>query len=402
MTTGGRDELRAYFAPYLALARERGVGFVLDTATWRANPDWARRLGYSLDDLDAANRSAVALAEEIRAAGEAEGTPVVINGVVGPRGDGYDPGTQMSADEAEAYHARQVATFADSAVDMVTAVTMTSAEEAVGMARAARAHDVPAVISFTLETDGRLPDGRPLPAAIERVDAETGGSVAYFMINCAHPSHFAGALDEDGAWRERIGGLRANASAKSHAELDEARRARRGRSRRARRRAPRAAPAPGRRGGARRLLRHRLPPRRGHRPGLDGLRPRPRRGRPGAVSLARMWSRVVAVVAGAALAAGALRAGPRAPPTLMPATTPACARAAPRASRRAGRCRPRARRLRARAPRSTPGYAAGANDVFGGFDGGWSLSEPYVITLARGSGAVTYRIDSRRLARGSR
>ena len=218
----GRDELRAYFGAYVALARERGVGFVLDTATWRANPDWARRLGYSLDDLDAANRAAVALAEEIRAAGETEGTPIVINGVIGPRGDGYDPGALMSPDEAEGYHARQVATFAESAVDMVTAVTMTNADEAIGIARAARAHDVPAVISFTLETDGRLPDGQPLGAAIERVDAETGGSVAYFMINCAHPSHFAGVLEEDGAWRERIGGLRANASAKSHAELDEA------------------------------------------------------------------------------------------------------------------------------------------------------------------------------------
>ncbi len=218
----GRAELRDYFAPYLALARDRGVGFVLDTATWRANPDWARRLGYSLDDLDAANRAAVALAEEIRAAGEAEGTPIVINGVIGPRGDGYDPGELMAPDEAEAYHARQVATFAGAAVDMVTAVTMTHADEAIGIARAARAHGVPVVISFTLETDGRLPDGQSLRAAIERVDAETGGSVAYFMINCAHPSHFAAVLAQDGAWRERIGGLRANASAKSHAELDEA------------------------------------------------------------------------------------------------------------------------------------------------------------------------------------
>ena len=155
----GRDELWTYFEPYVGLARERGVGFVLDTATWRANPDWAARLGYSPDELDAANRAAVALAEEIRAAGEADGTPIVINGVIGPRGDGYDPDELLSADDAQRYHARQIATFADSAADMVTAVTMTHPGEAIGIARAARYHGLPAVISFTLETDGRLPDG---------------------------------------------------------------------------------------------------------------------------------------------------------------------------------------------------------------------------------------------------
>src|SRR6478672_6607043 len=128
----------------------------------------------------------------------------------------------MSADEAQRYHERQIATFADSAADMVTGVTMTTPEEAIGIARAAREHALPAVISFTLETDGRLPDGGSLRDAIARVDAETDGSVAYYMINCAHPTHFAGVLEEDGAWCDRIGGLRANASAKSHAELDEA------------------------------------------------------------------------------------------------------------------------------------------------------------------------------------
>jgi homocysteine S-methyltransferase len=219
---GGRAELRRYFAPYLALAREHGTGFVLDTATWRANPAWGAQLGYGLDDLDAANRTAVALAEEIRAGEEAKGAPVVINGVIGPRGDGYEPGELMSADEAQRYHARQIAAFADSAADMVSAITLTNPEEAIGIARAARDHALPAVISFTLETDGRLPDGRALGDAIEHVDAQTGGSVAYFMINCAHPTHFAGVLDDDGAWRERIGGLRANASDRSHAELDEA------------------------------------------------------------------------------------------------------------------------------------------------------------------------------------
>jgi S-methylmethionine-dependent homocysteine/selenocysteine methylase len=221
-TDAGREELRTYFEPYIELAREREVGMVLDTATWRASLDWAQLLGYSPDDLDDANRAAVALAEEIRAVGEDERTPIVVNGVVGPRGDGYDPAELLSANEAEAYHSRQIATFADTAADMITAITMTHAEEAIGIVNAAGAAGMPVAISFTVETDGQLPTGQPLAQAVEQVDAETDGAADYFMVNCAHPTHFAAVLDDEGAWRDRIGGLRANASTKSHAELDEA------------------------------------------------------------------------------------------------------------------------------------------------------------------------------------
>jgi homocysteine S-methyltransferase len=217
----GRAELRAYFEPYVAIARELGVGMLLDTATWRANPDWGHELGYSLAQLEEANRRAVALAEEIREAGEAANTPIVINGVVGPRGDGYSPTGLMSAETAERYHALQIQTFATSAADMVSAVTMTYAEEAIGVVRAARDVRMPVAVSFTVETDGRLPSGQSLREAVEAVDAQTDGAAVYFMINCAHPTHFADVLEEDGAWRRRIRGLRANASAKSHAELDE-------------------------------------------------------------------------------------------------------------------------------------------------------------------------------------
>jgi S-methylmethionine-dependent homocysteine/selenocysteine methylase len=218
----GRRQLRAYFEPYLALARERGTGFVLDTATWRANPDWGLELGYSDEELEDANRAAVAMAEELRASLDDAGVPVVINGVIGPRGDGYQPGELMSASEAESYHAAQIATFADTAADMVTGVTINYVEEAIGIVRAAVTAGMPVALSFTVETDGRLPTGKALREAIERVDAETGGGAAYFMINCAHPTHFAGVLDDEGPWRERIGGIRANASRMSHAELDEA------------------------------------------------------------------------------------------------------------------------------------------------------------------------------------
>jgi S-methylmethionine-dependent homocysteine/selenocysteine methylase len=214
----GTEALRRYFEPYLAIARERGAGLVLDSATWRASRDWGERLGYSLEELAEANRRAVALTEELRAS--APDVPTVLNGVVGPRGDGYVVGETMTAAEAEDYHAEQIGTFAETAAEMVSAITMTYVDEAVGITRAAQAAGLPAAISFTVETDGRLPSGQPLGEAIEQVDAETGSSPAYFMVNCAHPTHFADVLD--GPWRERIAGIRANASTMSHAELDAA------------------------------------------------------------------------------------------------------------------------------------------------------------------------------------
>jgi S-methylmethionine-dependent homocysteine/selenocysteine methylase len=216
----GVAALRAYYEPYVEVARDLGVGALLDTPTWRASADWGARLGYSRAELDAVNRRAVALAEEVRAANR--DVPILINGTVGPRGDGYDPAELMSADEAEHYHTAQVATFADTTADMVTALTMTHAEEAIGVARAGASADVPIAISFTVETDGRLPSGQPLGEAIEQVDADTGRAPAYYMINCAHPSHFASVLGDGAAWVARVGGVRANASRKSHAELDEA------------------------------------------------------------------------------------------------------------------------------------------------------------------------------------
>ncbi len=217
----GVEALRGYYLPYIEIAREQGVGVILDTPTWRANPDWGARLGYSPEALAEVNRRGVALLEELRASGGEE-PALVISGCLGPRGDGYRAEHLMSAAEAEQYHAPQIATFADTAADMVTALTLTYANEAVGVVRAAEAAAISAVISFTVETDGRLPSGQPLPEAIEQVDAETAGAAAYFMINCAHPTHFADVLEDVGPWVDRVRGLRANASAKSHTELDEA------------------------------------------------------------------------------------------------------------------------------------------------------------------------------------
>ena len=218
----GREALRRYYDRYADIARANGVGFILESPTWRANPDWAPQLGYTLAQLDDMNHAAIALMADIRDRHDSATSPIVVSGCVGPRGDGYVVGTTMSPAEAQEYHGRQVGAFAESAADMVTAITMNYAEEAVGVVRAATAAGIPSAISFTVETDGRLPSGQPLGEAIAQVDDATNGATAYFMINCAHPTHFAGVLQTGGPWVERIRGLRLNASAKSHAELDEA------------------------------------------------------------------------------------------------------------------------------------------------------------------------------------
>ena len=217
-----RARLRRYYDDYLAIARNLDAGLVIETPTWRANPDWAEKLGYSPEALDAANRAAVDFAEEVRTAAEAVGVPAVVSGCIGPRGDGYDPGEVMTPEEAERYHAVQIGSFAATTAEQVTALTMTNANEAIGIVRAAAEAGIPAAISFTVETDGLLPTGQSLREAVEQVDAATDGGAAYFMVNCAHPSHFDGAIEPDGPWLQRLRGLRANASTRSHAELDEA------------------------------------------------------------------------------------------------------------------------------------------------------------------------------------
>jgi S-methylmethionine-dependent homocysteine/selenocysteine methylase len=221
-TQRGRDALRAYFDRYVPLAIAEGAGFILESPTWRANPDWAAKAGYDRGRLAKVNCAAIELMAEIRDVYETPRSPMVISGCVGPRGDGYDPGKVMSAEAAQRYHAWQIGIFRDTGADLVSAITMTSVNEAQGVARAAQAAGMPCVISFTLETDGRLPTGERLAEAVEAVDAATQMGPQYYMINCAHPTHFDHVLDEHAAWTKRLRGLRANSSARSHAELDNA------------------------------------------------------------------------------------------------------------------------------------------------------------------------------------
>lgn len=217
----GEAALYKYFRTYAEIAKRFGVGLVLESATWRANADWGTRLGYTPEALADVNRQAIHLLENVRNDYATDRTQVVISGCVGPRGDGYVPGSTMSEREAEAYHRAQVDTFAGSAADMVCAMTMNYVEEALGLVRAAQQADMPVALSFTVETDGSLPTGQALQAAIEQVDEATSHYPCYYMINCAHPTHFERVLTTGEPWAERIRGLRANASRMSHAELNE-------------------------------------------------------------------------------------------------------------------------------------------------------------------------------------
>ena len=214
----GRAAMRRYFRSYTDVAREHGLGLVLETPTWRASRDWGRVLGYDDAALAAANRQSVEMLQEVRAEAEVR---VVISGNLGPRGDGYVVETAMSCAEAQRYHEQQVGVLREAGADLITAFTLNYVEEAIGIADASAAVGMPVVLSFTVETDGKLPAGHSLREAIEAVDAATSSYPAYYMINCAHPTHFADALEDDARWTERIGGVRANASALSHAELDE-------------------------------------------------------------------------------------------------------------------------------------------------------------------------------------
>lgn len=216
----GRKAVADYLRAFLSLAKKYDVGFVLDSQTWKAHMHWADDLSTNEQELQEANREAIAFIAELRNEFSGNSKPIVLNGVIGPRGDAYAPEASVAANEAEEYHARQIRWLAETSVDMVTALTFTQADEAIGIVRGAESAGLPIVISFTVETDGCLPTGQPLKEAIRMVDEATNAAAAYFMVNCAHPEHFFHVLG-DSDWARRIRGLRCNASRLSHTELDE-------------------------------------------------------------------------------------------------------------------------------------------------------------------------------------
>lgn len=225
-TADGRDILRRYYRRYLDVAAAApGAGFILESPTWRAGIDWGAKLGFDANAMRRINTDAVTLMNELRTeyASRISG-PIVVSGCIGPRGDGYVAGAPMDPDDARRAHQAQADALANARVDQITAITMTTSAEAKGVARAAARAGCASAISFTVETDGTLPSGEALSDAVHAVDADAEAfgyaAPAYYMVNCAHPTHFESVVSHAGAWRERIRGVRANASTLSHAELD--------------------------------------------------------------------------------------------------------------------------------------------------------------------------------------
>jgi S-methylmethionine-dependent homocysteine/selenocysteine methylase len=219
----GYNALKSYYTRYLNIAKSIKSGFILESPTWRANQDWIEKIAPGETALLDINKKAVQVLSELKSEFENEIHPIILSGCIGPRGDGYRPENAMTSEEAHEYHLAQAKVFSQTGVDMITAITMNYVEEAVGIARAGNAVKLPVVISFTVETDGKLPTGMSLKEAIEHVDRNVIDPPIYYMINCAHPTHFMAELmdGKDQHWTARIKGIRANASCKSHAELDE-------------------------------------------------------------------------------------------------------------------------------------------------------------------------------------
>ncbi len=216
----GIARIETYYRDYLELARDHKAPFVLETPTWRASQGWRAALGYSMEELEQLNSAAVGMMRQLREEYESPEAPIVISGCIGPEDDGYAPETVMTEEEAQRYHQHQVEVLANSGVDFITGVTITYPAEAIGIVLAAQKVGIPVAISLTVETDGRLITGQPIGDAIAEVDTATDGGPVYYMINCAHPTHFESSLA--GSWTSRVRGVRANASKCSHAELDEA------------------------------------------------------------------------------------------------------------------------------------------------------------------------------------
>ena len=189
--------LREYYSTFAGIAATLDTPFIFDSLTYRASRDWGALLGYSPEGLAEMNHRCFELYRECAVAAGLTAENTVISGCIGPKGDAYQTNKDLTAEGAQGYHAEQIATFKAGGADIVTALTLNTTDEAIGIARAAAAAGLPSVIAFTIEKDRKLRSGETLKQAIEKVDAATSGAPAYYMINCSHPVDFGPALTNE-------------------------------------------------------------------------------------------------------------------------------------------------------------------------------------------------------------
>jgi homocysteine S-methyltransferase len=214
----GEACLRDYHRKLVEAAVANGFGVINEGVHYRASRDWGALTGYSREGLEEINIRGIEFYRDFaREYGSAE-TPMLVGGVIGPRGDAYNIGRTPDAAEAEDYHSEQIATFRKAGASHITAMTFSSVEEAIGLARAAKAAEMPVVVSFIVGRGGRLLGGETIEEAFTRVDAATGSAPAYYMINCTHPTEFVPGLT-DGVWTKRLGGFLPNAVAMETLDL---------------------------------------------------------------------------------------------------------------------------------------------------------------------------------------
>lgn len=217
----GRADLTDYFQQYLDIAKYYQMGYILESPTWRASKAWGERLGYSEAKLKQLNFDSIEFLSELKTKQNTDIPPILISGCIGPHTDGYFPNERLTPRQSYDYHLAQIHSLAKAGADLITAHTIAGSDEAIGIVQAANNTGIPVVISFTTEINGLLSSGEHLEMAIQAVDSKTQQYPEYFMINCAHPTHFESALPTDVHCCERIQGIRANASTLSHAELNE-------------------------------------------------------------------------------------------------------------------------------------------------------------------------------------
>ncbi|WP_135501055.1 homocysteine S-methyltransferase family protein [Roseovarius aestuariivivens] len=214
----GRACLADYHRKLVEAAVANGVGVINEGLHYRASRDWGTLIGYSREALEEINIRGIEFYKDFAREYKSEATPMLVGGVIGPRGDAYNVGRTPDEAEAEDYHAEQILTFKKAGADLVTAATFSSVAEATGLTRAAKAAGMPVVISFFVAKGGKLKGGETLEEAIAQVDAATDSAPAYYMINCTHPTEFMPGLD-DGGWVRRLGGFMPNAVAMDTLDL---------------------------------------------------------------------------------------------------------------------------------------------------------------------------------------